>query len=402
MTGGQTTAASPVGLEPRLVQFVRLLRDNAFSVGTKDVSDTLKVLDVKSALREYDFRKTLKIILCSNQDELLRFDTLFDAYWNDRVGRKRTLEQNAAGGVKSSQFPKHQASQGNVPSGLANYFEWRDTQNDDADAPDDDVEHGENRLGGASTLASIATLDAGKIDNPDDYEKLLAFADKLARQMRYRLGRRFRPDAKGATADLRRVLRSAMHTGGLPLILPRKAKKRPPVSLLTFIDVSGSMDAYSLFFARFAFALSGGFLHAETFLFHTSLAHVSQVFKEANPMKMMEKLALISQGWSGGTRIGDALETFNARYARKYTGGRTVALILSDGYDTGEPEKLAKQLRILKSRCYRVIWLNPMLGRDGYTVETNAMQQALPLIDVFAAAHNLRSLMELEKHLAGA
>lgn len=149
------------------------------------------------------------------------------------------------------------------------------------------------------------------------------------------------------------------------------------------------MDAYSLFFTRFVHALSGQFARAESFIFHTRLVHISRTLREADPAKMMEKIALISQGWSGGTRIGDALATFNAQYAREFTNARTVALIMSDGFDAGAPDTLVTELRRLKQCCHKVVWLNPMLGRDSYQPETKAMAAALPYLDTFAPAHNL-------------
>lgn len=401
MTSAALTLAEPFseipGIAARMATFARLLRDNGFGVNQKDVSDIFRVLTARDALKERRFRQILKVVFCKSRSELGRFDDIFDAYWLNRVGGKTTIKRQVPStteGVDRSgaDGPMAQAS------GLASYFEWRAEQ----DFGEDDAagDAGSARLGGASAIEVAVKADIGKVSDPEESERLMALAERLGRQMRYRISRRRKAAKKGARIDLRRSLRGMLETGGLPFRLVRRTKKEPPVSLLMFVDVSRSMDAYSRFFTRFVHALTGGFSGSEAFLFHTRLAHISDALKEANPMKMMEKMALISQGWSGGTRIGEALQNFNRHYAGRHARSRSIAVIMSDGYDTGAPELLAQELKKLKARCHKVIWLNPMLGREGYAVETNAMQQALPHIDLFAPAHNLRSLMEMEKSLA--
>ncbi|WP_321397023.1 vWA domain-containing protein [Emcibacter sp.] len=390
------------GFEARLVQFARLLRDNGYSVSQRDVGDLCSVMSLEDTLRERRFRQTLQVMFCSSPSEISRFDEIFNAYWNQQVGRKRTLMRQKTASQQVAASREREEGPGQQGSGLAHYFEWRRQQEEDAEETAAEKDPGQSRQAGQSGISTSSRADLGKISDPEEFDKLMALAERLARQMRYRIARRYRKYNKGTVLDLRRTLRHMVQTGGLPVKLRKKFKKRPPVSLLTFVDVSGSMDSYSLFFARFVHALTGGFVKSEAFLFHTRLVHITQTLKEANPIKMMEKLALISQGWSGGTRIGDALATFNKNYARKYTGKRTVAIIMSDGYDTGAPEKLEAELKKLKSRCFRIIWLNPMLGREAYEPSTNAMQKALGQIDVFAPAHNLRSLLLLEKYLANA
>ncbi|MEM7523323.1 MAG: VWA domain-containing protein [Pseudomonadota bacterium] len=216
------------------------------------------------------------------------------------------------------------------------------------------------------------------------------------------MARRLRERRRGRRLSLRRTLRASVATGGLPVRLHRRLRRMPPVKLALFVDVSGSMDAYSAFFMRFVHALTGRFQQAEAFLFHTQLAHISGPLREADPVKMLEKMTLISQGWSGGTRIGAAIRDFNTHYADIAGGSRTVAVILSDGYDTGAPDELAAALHQLRARTHKVFWLNPMIGRDGYAPETRAMAAALPYLDLFAPAHNLESLEALEQALVRA
>ena len=162
------------------------------------------------------------------------------------------------------------------------------------------------------------------------------------------------------------------------------------------------MKTYSRFFLQFVKGLVGQWLDTDAYLFHTKLIRVTDTIREKNTMKAMTQLSLITEGFGGGTKLGESLEQFNQAYAKHALNSRTVVIIMSDGYDTGSPEKLAQQLKKLKQKCYKIIWLNPMLGREGFEPVTNSMQQALPYIDVFAPAHNLRSLMELEDTLVKA
>jgi uncharacterized protein with von Willebrand factor type A (vWA) domain len=199
---------------------------------------------------------------------------------------------------------------------------------------------------------------------------------------------------------LRRTFQRSVSTGGIPLKLFYSVRKPKPFKIVIFVDVSGSMDLYSLFFTRFVHALTSHFARTEAFIFHTRLVQITGTLATADPMKLMEKMALISQGWSGGTRIGDALAAFNDQYAGSVMGSRTLAIVVSDGFDTGPPERLAAELQRLKRRTKRLVWLNPLLGRASYEPRAAGMAAALPHIDLFAPAHNLESLAALEAELA--
>ena len=143
------------------------------------------------------------------------------------------------------------------------------------------------------------------------------------------------------------------------------------------------------------------FREADAFVFHTRLVHIGEALKERTTKRAIQRLALMTQGWSGGTRIGESLATFNRSYAASVLNRRAIVVIVSDGYDTGQPEQLAGELAALGRRARRVVWLNPMLGWEGYQPVARGMAAALPYLDLFAPAHNLESLAVLEPYLAG-
>jgi uncharacterized protein with von Willebrand factor type A (vWA) domain len=151
---------------------------------------------------------------------------------------------------------------------------------------------------------------------------------------------------------------------------------------------------------RFLHGIVDAFREAEAFVFHTRLAHVSDSLRDRNVARAVDRLSLMAQGIGGGTRIGESLATFNRWHAKRVINSRTAVMIVSDGYDTGAPEKLGAEMRILRRRCKRIVWLNPLIGWDNYTPQARGMQAALPYVDLFAPAHNLDSLAALEPYLA--
>jgi uncharacterized protein with von Willebrand factor type A (vWA) domain len=217
--------------------------------------------------------------------------------------------------------------------------------------------------------------------------------------MAWRLSRRLKTMQPRGPVDLRRTIRRSISRGGDPITLSRKGRKLQRARLVILLDVSGSMNAYSLFLVRFAYALQKHLRRVNTFLFSTQLQEITRALREQN---LEEALALLSQeaaGWAGGTKIGESLREFNLRFARKLLSRETLVMVLSDGWDTGEPEILARELSTIRRASRLLIWLNPLLGMEDYRPLTRGMSAALPYVDVFAPAHNLAGLLELEHHL---
>jgi uncharacterized protein with von Willebrand factor type A (vWA) domain len=182
-------------------------------------------------------------------------------------------------------------------------------------------------------------------------------------------------------------------------VLAFRNKKLQKKRLLIFLDVSGSMNAYSVFLLKFAYALQNHFRQVDTFLFSTSVVEVSDALRARRLSDALGKLSQLAAGWSAGTKIGASLRELNRLHSRKLQTGKTIFMILSDGWDTGAPEMLAAELKAIRLRVRKIIWLNPLLGLAEYQPLTRGMRAALPHIDVFAPAHNLQSLLALEKHL---
>jgi uncharacterized protein with von Willebrand factor type A (vWA) domain len=197
--------------------------------------------------------------------------------------------------------------------------------------------------------------------------------------------------------DLRRTLRANLTKGDL-IDLRYRERKRKKVRLVLLCDVSGSMDLYSRFLLQFLFALQSVFGRVETFTFSTRLTRITEHLHARSYRQVLRRLAEV-RDWSGGTKIGESLAQLN----REWPGlvdRRTIVIVLSDGWDTGEPELLARELLRIKRRAGRVIWLNPLLGNPSYEPLTRGMAAALPLVDDFAPGHNLAALRDLATKLS--
>ena len=378
-------------LRLRLAGFVRTLRDNGFKVGLAEARDALTVLASPAAARPTTLKPALKALFCATHSDWERFDEIFDAFWLGRgVRRAQTLTGTPTDNRPLAQRLGEARAEG--PPGAPDHVERRDEGDVDA--------AGTGRREGASRAEVLASADLRHIVDPDDIAKTHALAARLARVMRARLVRRQQVRRRGRRLDLRRTIHRNVSHGGTPLELVWRARKVKPLRLVILLDASGSMSLYTAFFVRFLHGVVDAFREAEAFVFHTRLAHVSPSLRDRDVTRAVERLALMAQGIGGGTRIGESLATFNRWHAARVINSRTAVMIVSDGYDTGEPDRLAAEMARLRRRCRRIVWLNPLLGWRDYSPQARGMQAALPYVDLFAPAHNLESLAALETYLA--
>jgi uncharacterized protein with von Willebrand factor type A (vWA) domain len=383
-----------LGTRRRLAGFARTLRDNGFRVGLSETRDALQVLASLAALRPTSLKPALRALFCATHSDWERFDEIFDAFWQGRDMRQRQI----LSGVPSASYaPARKLAEAHVPQealGLPDRVERR------SDGDGETQAEGRGRREGASRVENLAATDLRHVVDPDDIAATHALAARLARVMRARLVRRDQIRRRGRRLDLRRTIHRNVSHGGMPFDLAWRRRKIKPLRLVVLLDASGSMSLYTAFFVRFLHGVVDAFREAEAFVFHTRLAHVSPSLRDRDVTRAVEKLSLMAQGIGGGTRIGESLATFNRWHARRVINSRTALMIVSDGYDTGEPEVLGEEMRWLRRRCRKIIWLNPLIGWRDYSPQARGMQAALPYVDLFAPAHNLESLAALEPYLA--
>jgi uncharacterized protein with von Willebrand factor type A (vWA) domain len=363
----------------RIVDFCRYTRAMGFSAGVTETLDSLRAIEALATDDPEIFKAALRTEMCSSKEEWTSFDRLFEEFWSgkpaqssDEAARDRHARSVTELYTRSPLF-------GGRPSEAL-------------------VEEEGSATGGATVLERIRKTDFSQIPQADQ-AVLEELAERLLKQMSLRLSRRLRVAEESGQVDLRRTIRKSIGCGGELLDLQYKVRKTQQVRMVILLDVSGSMNLYSLFLVRFAHALQKHFKRADTFIFSTSLHQITGELRTSNLADALASLSQTPTSWSAGTKIGESLGEYNRLCSHKPTPRDTVALILSDGWDTGEPEKLAAELCALKRRVRKVVWLNPLLGLSDYRPLTRGMAAALPHVDVFAPAHSLESLLQLEKLL---
>ena len=191
-----------------------------------------------------------------------------------------------------------------------------------------------------------------------------------------------------------------MKTGGIPLLLTYRAKKKRLKRLVILADVSGSMDRYARFVMPFILSLRGIGSRAEVFVFSTSLVSVTFIIRHMSMEKAMERISSEVPDWSGGTRIGYSLQQFNLQYSKRFLNKRTVVIILSDGWDLGGKDLLRRAMASLNRRADRVVWLNPLAGDPDFEPVCQGMKTALPYVDYLLPAQSLESLQRVGRLLS--
>jgi uncharacterized protein with von Willebrand factor type A (vWA) domain len=378
----------------RLAAFLRTLRDNGFAVGLHEGQDAASLMAAGYAKSPSLLRSAFKHLFSARKSDWEKFDGLFDAFWLGRRARSRSLTMGSA---RAANNPSLKSLADRQPEPRAD-----DGAMDQLPSGDgaDDSRGGEGRMEGASRADNLAEVDFRKIADPAQIEEAHAAAARLARAMRTRLTRRDLARRRGYRLDLRRTIHGNISHGGVPIDLVKRQRKKKPLRLVMLLDASGSMSMYTAVFLRFIHGVLDEFREAEAFLFHTRLAYVSDAMKEKDAARALDRLSIMAQGAGGGTRIGESLQTFNRWHAARVIHSRTVVMIVSDGYETGDAALLGREMAALGRRCRRVVWLNPMMAWEGYAPEAAGIKAALPHVDLYAPANTLKSLAALETYLA--
>ncbi len=356
----------------RLAGFPAFLHGNGFAAGGAGAAvDTLQVAARVGAFEREPLRHSLKALLCGRGDEWRRFDALFDA-WFLPANRWQALQLRDV------------ADEGRHAGAQAG-----------GTAPQDDTEsdHDDSRpRRTASREEVLASTDFARLTAREHLLDIEALMRRLARRLRWLRLRREQQNLRGARLDLPGTIRRSVERGGLPLELRWREHRRVRPRLVLLVDVSRSMAAYSFFYLRLARALAAEWPDVRSFVFHTRITGVSRALADPDPWRAQERLQFLAQGFAGGTRIGECLAMFNREHGPRLVHGRTAVLVMSDGYDTGEPAQLAQALVQLRRRARRVVWLNPLAAQPGYAPLSQAMAAALPHLDLFAPGADLAGI----------
>lgn len=371
------------GLEQTIVEFCRFARASGIAAGVKESLEAVRAASVIGIADRQNVKFALRAVLCSTKADWDIFEEIFEAFWNGSATRDILERVKRSKPVREQDSQQENAELAAMAHGSASMA---------------DMEEG-SAVMGATVHERLKKADFSEVKQTDLAE-LEKISLRLLQKMSLRLSRRIRRLAVRGRVDLRRTIRKSIGRGGDPIDLSFRRRKLQPLKLVIALDVSGSMNAYSVFFVRFAYALQKYFKRVDTFLFSTQLTEITATLRARQLRDALESLAGHAAGWSGGTKIGESLHQLTQLPGRRLFSRDTVFMVLSDGWETGDPAILAEELGTIKRRVRKLIWLNPLLGMTDYQPITRGMSAALPHIDVFAPAHNLESLLDLEGYLS--
>lgn len=393
----------------RIVDFARLLWEMGLDIGPGRVVEVAQGLPLINVGSRREFYYYLKANLVSRHEQEAIFDAAFAWFW------RRADQPLTTPPPELENAPKRRRAAAALPPDRQRAEDQRNASH--APQPEARLRHPASRLNDARRKQQeqeqenpderIGVFSAEEALRHKDFEEFsweeMRQARELMAKMRWRLGmrqtRRLRPSRRGAMLDLRGAFRRSLRTGGEPVKLPRRERRRKPRPLVIICDISGSMSLYSRLLLHFIHTVSNGRENVETFVFGTRLTRITRQLARRDVDAAVQEVTKTVQDWSGGTRIGESLRTFNYRWARRTLGRGAVVLIISDGWDRGDTQLLAQEMERLQRNCHRLIWLNPLLGQKDYRPVTAGMRAALPYIDDFLPAHSLDSLIELGKLL---
>ncbi len=396
-------------VERNLLRFGRRLRNAGMPVGSGQVLNLFEALDAVALDRRDDVYHAAKASLITRPEQIPVFDAEFARFWKDLVDQQPMLLEEYLTDDEESVGSPQSPSQAN-----------KDQQSSEGEAG-----QSEQR-----TLLAIEGTDDGDLGDTEDFEvppddvlifssrealrkkdfsqytpEEIAEARRIIEKMNWRLGtrltRRRQRALHGDSIDYRATLRSSLRQGGLPVELKWRRRKEKMRPLVLICDISGSMDRYSRLLLQFVHALEAGLDSVEVFVFGTRLTRITRELRKRDVDQAITDVVNAVDDWSGGTRIGEAIKDFNYTWSRRVLRSNATVVMISDGWDRGDPYLLGQEMARLQRSCRRLIWLNPLLGAPGYQPLTQGIRAALPYVDYFLPIHNLKSLDALA-HLLSA
>ena len=363
-----------------LLLFARQLKEKGLKITPDGVVDAARSLAFIDLSFRQDFNSALKANFVSSPLDLAVFDALFEQFW--------------------SHIQKEESQESPLPN--AGEQEDGETCGEEIPPRSQEVEYASEENGpdeqelrsGYSPEEVLVGKDFSQFSSEEGGILEREFA-RILSQLATRVSRRRKPAARGREMDFRRSLKRAVRHGGEMVELVRRKRKIKPLKVMVICDVSGSMDASTRFILRFLFGMQKVLDQSECFVFSTRLTRITDILKHNRWAQTLTDISRRVQDWSGGTKIGHGLQVFNERYARRMTARSSVVILISDGWDRGEAELLEAEMKRLKRRARRLIWLNPLLGTPEYQPLCLGMRTALPYIDYFLPANTLKGLQAM-------
>ncbi len=362
-------------LSGNIVLFCRFLRKKGFNLGATEESDALLAISELPIGVESTFKQALKTVLTKNKHQYTSFNDHYAEFWNQlsnavdsKIREERSKENNR------SEIQKKEAQ-------FESLKNWLNL------SPSED----EKTISSYSDLEVLTKKNFSDLSEEEMY-LMMGLLKRLAKKAAHQKSRLRKISARKRHLDIKRTVRANMRKGGDIQQLIFSEKKEKKMKLVLLCDVSKSMDLYSRFFVHLIYAFQNAYDRIETFVFSTALHRVTEILDNQEFTKAFDTISDRVPHWSGGTTIGSCLEDFTNEYGYSLLDRKTIVFVLSDGWDTGEPQIIRQAMKTIYKKSRKVIWLNPLAGSTNFFPEAMGMKTALPYIDVFTSAHNLESL----------
>jgi uncharacterized protein len=365
-------------LAHNVLHFARLLRRTGLRVGAAEslaAVEALTLIDISDRASVHD---ALRAVMIRRREELPLFDQAFALFWrapqfSGPLPGAAALEKMAPGERRLAEALAQDRASGTQPVEAAD-------RTDDAGTASarERLNHMDFEAMGAAEIAAAKTA----------IKTLLLPLDE-------RRTRRWRPAATGSRVDLPATIRASLRTGGEIMALETRRNRTRPPPLVVLCDISGSMSRYAQILLHFLHSVANDRERVSVFLFGTRLSNVTRQLKHRDPELAFQMVSALVPDWSGGTRIGAALQDFNRLWARRVLGQGAVVLLVTDGLERGDAAGLEEAMARLHRSCRRLIWLNPLLRWDGFSPKAQGIRAILPHVDEFRPVHNLESLKKL-------
>ncbi len=385
-------------LAANITHFARALRKAGLPVGTGRVVDAVRAVEAAGFSDKHDFYYTLEACFVSRPEHRQVFAQVFRLYWRDPrfMEHMMALLTPLVRGLNAP--PEPSAAERRAAEALL----------DGAEAPPLPPQEEE---GEEVEFDATLTFSAEEKLKKMDFEQMSTAELAQARRAIARLDLPVRPiaslrtavDPRGRVADWRGTMRAALRSGGDIRSLAMRSRRTRWPNLVALCDISGSMSSYSRMILHFlhaaANAKGAGWAQVHAFTFGTQLTNITRHLRNRDVDTALAAAGQEARDWEGGTRIGACLHTFNRDWSRRVLGQGAVVLLITDGLDRDDPDRLALEMERLHLSARKLIWLNPLLRWDGFAPKARGVRAILPEVDSFRACHNLASLGDLAEAL---
>ncbi|MGH6947045.1 MAG: vWA domain-containing protein [Kiloniellales bacterium] len=382
-------------LAANVMQFARTLRAAGLPVGPGKVLEALRAVEAVGFASRQDFYWALHSVFVNRRDQRELFDQAFHLFWrNPRIlDRIMDLLLPSVQPTTRPQEDEREAMSRRLAEALGT----------EGGGESEDEGKEEIEVDAALTWSDRELLQGRDFEQMSAAE--LAEAKQLVKGLRLPImalpTRRFRPDDRGARADLRAMFRAALRSGSDSIPLKRRAPQRRHPPLVVLCDISGSMSRYSRMFLHFLHAITNDRDRVHSFVFGTRLTNVTRYLRQKDVDIALQSVSQVVLDWSGGTRIGACLADFNRHWSRRVLGQGAVVLLITDGLDRDNAGSfLEREVERLHKSCRRLIWLNPLLRYEGYEPKSQGARALIRHVDDLRSIHNLESLRHLAEVLS--